>query len=298
MSVQIATARPVAHTDPRPVDPDSITAKLAGDWRLILLSFNALLLQTCHPVIGGALVDHSVYTTDPWGRFDRSWWPTLALAFYGDRTATYGRDIRAMHKKIGGVDHQGRRYHAWDPEAYLFVLATGFNASEILADLFDRPLTQRQREELYEGYRRMALLVGLAERDIPANLTAFRQFYDGVINERLEFHPSTGEFLALIERPMPPPRVPAALWHPVSRLVFESNIKVLTVGTLPPVIRERLRLSWTPADERRLRRFVTQVRLVHKVLPPPVRQLTRTVALRRQDEIMATAAHNAHEANR
>jgi uncharacterized protein (DUF2236 family) len=80
--------------------------------------------------------------------------------------------------------------------------------------------------------------------------------------------------------------------------LLEPNITALTIGTLPPVIRQRLGLSWTPADERRLRRFVTQVRLVHTLLPPPVRQLTKTVALRRQDEIMATTARNAREANR
>ncbi|MGW4768589.1 oxygenase MpaB family protein [Nocardia sp. NPDC004278] len=53
-----------------------------------------------------------------------------------------------MHKGIGGVDHVGRRYHAWEPEAYFFVLATAHRASEIVATRFGSGLTEAQRAEL------------------------------------------------------------------------------------------------------------------------------------------------------
>lgn len=286
--------------EPEPVDPNSLTARLSADWRLILLSPGALLMQAAHPVIGGALVDHSIYAIDPWGRFDRSWWPTLALAFYGERSAEYGRNIRAMHRPMGGTDHRGRTYHAWDPEAYFFVIATGFHAAEQLADVFDRPLTQRRREELYAGFRQVALLAGSRERDVPADLTAFRQFFDRVVNERLENSPSARTFLGLFDgrTVAGPPRVPEIVWRPIARFLAEPVIRLIMIGTTPPVLRERLGLEWTASDERKLRRIARAIKAVDKVLPPSIRTITRTVALRRQDEIMATIAENARAASR
>lgn len=290
------THPPDADRRPEPVPPGSVTETAMADWRLLLLLPQALLLQTCHPVIGAGVGQHSVFGTDPWGRFERSWWATVGLAFYGERAVDYGRDLRAMHKPIGGVDHRGRRYHAWDPEAYFFVLATGFHSAEIVADRFGRPLTRQQREELYAGVRRMARLAGLRERDLPADLPAFRRYFDRVLDDRLEDHPTTARLLAVLRRPPAPPRVPERLWRPIARRVVVPVTMLVTTGTLPPTVRDRLGLAWTPADERRLDQVATLVRMLDAVLPPTVRHLSRTVALRRQDAIIADMARQAARA--
>lgn len=265
---------------------DSLTARWAADWRLIMLAPSALLLQVAHPVIGSGVAQHSVFRTDPIGRFDRSYWPTLALAFYGDDTAEYGRDIKAMHKPIGGTDHAGRKYHAWDPEAYFFVLATAHWASEIAATRFGPGLSDAQRSELYAGWRQMALLAGLPERAAPVDLLSFEQWFDRVLRERLEHHPSVDDVLATLAAPPVPAPVPAWLWKLVMWRMIGPLAVWVNTGVLPPVVRERLGLEWTARDERRMRHYATMIRATNRVMPPPLRTITRTVALWRKDKIM------------
>ncbi|MFI9505738.1 oxygenase MpaB family protein [Nocardia sp. NPDC052566] len=273
--------------------PDSLTARWAADWRLIMLAPSALLLQVAHPVIGSGVADHSVFKADPLGRFDRSYWPTLALAFYGDDTAAYGRDIKAMHKPIGGIDSAGRRYHAWEPEAYFFVLATAHFASEIAATRFGRGLTDEQRAELYAGWRQTALLAGLPERAAPVDLPSFEEWFDRVLRDRLEHHQSVDDVLATMSRPPVPGPVPAWLWRLVMWRMVGPLAVWVNVGVLPPVVRDRLDLVWTARDERWLSRYATVIRGVDRVLPPPLRTITRTVAIRRKDKIMATMRRGA-----
>ncbi|WP_062980719.1 oxygenase MpaB family protein [Nocardia anaemiae] len=274
------------HADLPGLSKDSLTARLAADWRLIMLAPSALLLQVAHPVIGSGVADHSIFKTDPIGRFDRSYWPTLALAFYGDDSAAYGRDIRAMHKGIGGVDHAGRRYHAWEPEAYFFVLATAHWATEIVATRFGSGLTESQRADLYDGWRHTALLAGLPEHAVPVDLPAFEMWFERVVRERLEHHPTVDDVLQTMSRPPVQAPIPAWLWKLLMWRIVGPLAVWVNTGVLPPVLRERLGLEWTARDECWLRRYAAVIRGVDRVLPPPLRTITRIVALRRKGQIM------------
>lgn len=270
----------------RGLAPDSLTARSAADWRLIMVAPAALLLQTAHPVIGSALVDYSVFRTDPLGRFDRSYWATLSLAFYGEETADYGRDIRALHKSMGGTDHLERRYHAYDPEAYFFVLATGYWASTVVAEKFGPGLSRLEKQELYAGWRQMTLLAGLRERDAPASLDEFEPWFDRVLSERLERHPSVDHLFDTLRRPPVPPKVPGLLWRPIMWGIVGPLAVWVNTGVLPPQVRELLGRSWTDRDEKLMRWWVRLVKATHLVLPPPIKNSTRVVALRRKNSIM------------
>ncbi|WP_280262324.1 oxygenase MpaB family protein [Nocardia wallacei] len=272
----------------RGLAPDAPAARYAADWRLLLFAPAALLLQVAHPVIGSGVAQHSIYRADPVRRFDRSYWATLALAFYGDETAEYGRDIRALHKPIGGTDHAGRRYHAWDPEAYFWVLATGYWASTLIADRIEDGLSRAERAELYAGWRQMSLLAGLRERDAPADLDAFEAFFDRVLAQRLERHPSVQDVYEVMRRPPAPARVPNLVWKPVMWGVVGPFAAWVNTGVLPPEIRDLFGRTWTHRDERLLRVFFRTVRVVDRVLPAPIRGITRTVAVRRQHGIKST----------
>ncbi|MBB3037107.1 oxygenase MpaB family protein [Hoyosella altamirensis] len=277
------------------VSPGSITVKAIGDWRLLLLSVNALVLQAAHPVIGAGVEDHSIYKTDPFRRLDRSWYPTVALAFYGSKSVEYGRDLRAAHKRIGGVDHLGRRYHAWDPEAMFLTLATGFEAIEKTAELFGDPLTPQQLDDVYADIRRMCALVGIPDRAMPSDVPAYRAWFETMVNERLEDHPAAHEVLDLLGHlgDYPPPLpLPAFLWRPIGNTIG-AVMELVTVGTLNPVMRERLGRNWTASDQRRLEIFAVGVRTVNKILPTPLRQISKTLALRRQPAITAEIARQA-----
>ncbi len=65
-------------------------------------------------------------------------------------------------------------------------------------------------------------------------------------------------------------QVPALLWRPFAAVAARCALLV-TVGVLPPVLRERLGLAWTTRQERRLRRFARVVRFLMALVPPPLR---------------------------
>src|SRR3954447_25753500 len=105
--------------------PRSVAWCYAGDARTMLGAGAALLLQVAHPTVAAGVRDHSNFEEDPWGRLLRTL-DFVNLVIYGgpEAAARTGRKLRQMHKLIRGVDPDGRRYHALEPEAYAWVHAT------------------------------------------------------------------------------------------------------------------------------------------------------------------------------
>jgi uncharacterized protein (DUF2236 family) len=270
-----------------------IAQELAADWRLLLMVGTGLLIQVSHPVIGGGVGRYSSYRTDPYGRFDRSVWPVLAMVLMEEGADDYGRNLRAMHRGIQGVDHAGRRFHAWDPEGAFLVLASAAYVSEQVADVFGRPLDDGQRTEVFLAWRAAAVRFGIPERTLPDDLAGYRSWLDHVVTERLENHPTARELLGTLRRPPAPPRVPRLVWWPIGSLVVGPLATLVTVGTLPPNLRETLGLRWTRRDQAALRAFALVVRAADAVMPRRLRKITAEIVRRRGSEFRAYAAHGA-----
>ena len=267
---------------------------LAGDWRLLLLVGNGLLLQVAHPVIGAGVGQHSSYATDPYGRFARSVWPVLALVMLPeDELDQYAADLRAMHRGIAGTDHEGRSYHAWDPEAMLWVLATAMTACEQVGDTFGRRLAEEERIELFRSWRRAARAMGIPERSLPDDLASYRSWYDHVVADRLEDHPTAREVLGVLRRPTAPPHVPEQLWRLIGHGLVGPLAALVTVGTLPAPARASLGLRWTRRDQLALKVLACVVRAVALVMPPPLRDINARMVARQHDWMLAYAAQGA-----
>jgi uncharacterized protein (DUF2236 family) len=97
-----------------------------GDVLYEALTVSAFMLQVMHPTIAAAVDRHSVYRSDPFGRLVRSI-DSVALWVYGGAAANEeGLRLRELHRPIHGVDDQGNRYSALDPEAYAWVHAAAY----------------------------------------------------------------------------------------------------------------------------------------------------------------------------
>ncbi|KAA1421339.1 DUF2236 domain-containing protein [Nocardioides humilatus] len=271
----------------------SVAVDWAEDWRFLMLVGTGLLMQVSHPVIGGGVEAYSTYATDPYGRFDRSVWPVLAMVVMGEEAAGFSADLRAMHKQIGGTDHQGRSFHAWDPEGAFLVPATACYATEKAAEIFGKRLTADEAEDVYAAWRAAGLAFGIPESRVPKDYLAYREWLDAVVEERLEDHPTAHEVLGTIRRPPAPPRVPAILWRPIGHGVVGRVALLVTVGTIPPTLRTTLGLRWTARDERALRAFGTVVRLIDRALPRVLRKPTGRIIRHRWDSFRTYAAHGA-----
>ncbi|MER7990413.1 oxygenase MpaB family protein [Streptomyces noursei] len=244
-----------------------------GDTRAFLTSPQLLLLQVAHPVVGAGVTDHSTFRTEPWQRLLRTV-GSLGTVIYGGQAAATAeaRRLIEVHRPMKGTDARGRRYHALHPEAYHWVHATLVRGPVEALRLFGPGLTAAETEEYYREMRDVGRVWGLKEHHLPPDWPAFCAYYDRMVAERLELNDAVRDVLAELARPQKPPVrwVPAALWRPFAALAARYALLV-TVGVLPPVLRERFQLPWTARHERRLRRFARVVRCLMALVPPPLR---------------------------
>ncbi len=243
-----------------------------GQLKNMLLGPQILVLQVAHPMVGAGVREHSDYQREPWRRLVRTA-RSLDMIAYGD-TAGAIREaarLRALHRTIKGVDDSGRSYHALHPEAYAWVHATLVRGAIDAQRLFGPGIPAADLPSYYADMRRIGLLLGLRDRDLPPDLSSFDAYYDAMVRDRLEDNAAVRDVLASIRRPAKPGTrlVPGPLWAPVSWFVG-GRASLVTVGTLPVVLRERLGLSWSAEQERQLLRFRRNVRWELAVLQRPL----------------------------
>ncbi|WP_327089690.1 DUF2236 domain-containing protein [Nonomuraea sp. NBC_01738] len=269
--------------DVEPFGPGSMHWETAGEYRNLLVAGSALVLQTMHPAVGAAVAAHSAYKDDPWGRLDRTLTSVQKWVYGGAAGPAEGRRLREMHAPISGVDEQGRAYHALNGDAWAWVHWTLFERFITLNEYFGRPYPVQRQELLFAESKQLARILRVSEREMPADLAAFWDYFDHMVAERLEPHPTALDVLEVLHGTPMPPRLPAALrraWVPVGMASGEFN-HFLAVGTLPPAVRRKLGLAWSGRDERRLRRIGRAIALVTPRLPERLRYMPIAYRARR-----------------
>lgn len=269
----------------------SVVWRYFGDARNMLLGPPLLVLQVAHPVVGAGVLQHSNYREEPWQRLIRTYLSLSTIIYGGQRGAEReAARLRRLHETIKGVDGQGRRYHALNPEAYLWVHATLVQGGVDAHRVFGRPLTDEQIAEYYADMRQVGLLLGLREHHLPVDWASFRDYYDERVLHRLENNQAVWDVIDSVRRLKKPSRfIPDLLWRPLGASAGRLAHLVL-VGALPEVMRDRLGLEWSAEQERRLRRFARLVRALMSLVVPPLRiaggigaaRLTMTLADRRE----------------
>ncbi|QYC44729.1 hypothetical protein Nocox_35850 [Nonomuraea coxensis DSM 45129] len=269
--------------DVEPFGPGSMHWDTAGEYRNLLVAGSALVLQTMHPAVGAAVAEHSTYKSDPWGRLNRTLASVQTWVYGGAAGPAEGRRLREIHRTISGVDERGRPYHALNAEAWAWVHLTLFERFVALNRHFGTPLTSAEQRRLYVESRQLGRILRVPERELPADLEDFWRYFDRMVAERLEPHPTALDVLAAMRGAPAPPGLPAPLrrlWTPVGAGAGEFT-HFLTVGTLPPAVRDKLGLRWTARDERRLRHVGQAVAALTPRLPERLRYMPIAYRARR-----------------
>ncbi|NUR93123.1 MAG: DUF2236 domain-containing protein [Nonomuraea sp.] len=252
----------------------------SGEYRNLLVAGSALVIQTMHPAVGAAVAEHSTYQQDPWGRLNRTLTSVQTWVYGGQAGPAEGQRLREIHRAISGVDEQGREYHALNGEAWAFVHLSLFERFIALRRVFGRPYTRAQQERLYAESRQLGRILRVPEREMPPDLAAFWAYFDAMVADRLEAHPTALEVLRTLRRSPVPPGLPGRLWKPFGMVSGEFNYFV-TVGTLPPAVREKLGLAWSAREERRLRQVGRAVAALTPMLPERLRYMPIAYRARR-----------------
>lgn len=243
-----------------------------AQWRVFLPFYaRAIGLQGSHPTIARSLVEHSSVFDDPWGRATRTTRYALRFVFGDDRGAT-ADELRKLHGRIGGLDYDGRPYHAWDPEVWTWVHLTTAEALVYAVDVMCGPLPRRELEAFYQDTRQIGVLYGVREVDMPADLHGLRAYVDDGIASMLRPNPGTERLRAAVfagdhvrALPLPGP-VNAALGR-----LLAAPTHTLLFGAFPEEVRRLWRIRWTAVDQARYVALLVALRAVTEPLPDRLR---------------------------
>ncbi|WP_435405619.1 oxygenase MpaB family protein [Mycolicibacterium komossense] len=254
---------------PQPLGPDSLTWKYFGDWRGMLQGPWAGSMQNMHPQLGAAVEEHSIFFSERWPRLLRSLYPIGGVVFDGDRAPATGAEVRDYHIDIKGVDSQGRRYHALNPEVFYWAHSTFFIGTMIVADrLCLGGISEAQKRQLFDEHIAWYRMYGMSMRSVPETWEDFQEYWQHMCNDVLENNKAARDVLDLAELPKPPfaEKMPDWMWRAQRTLVSRFFVW-FTVGLYDPAVRRLMGYSWSARDEWLHRRFGTVVGLIFSVLP-------------------------------
>jgi uncharacterized protein (DUF2236 family) len=260
---QWATMRHMGGPDSGLFGPGTMTWRVNREAVLLAGGGRALLLQVAHPSVAAGVEQHSDYDTDPWGRLYRTLDLVTRITF-GD-TATSdkaARRLRGAHARVNGTRADGAAYDARDPDLLLWVWATLVESSLLVYTRYVGRLSREEVERYYAEQQRFAVACGVPDGHWPATHADFTAYYERMIADVLHVTDDSRRVAKAVISPDLP--------RPV-RPVFDV-LNLVTVGLLPPSLREQYRLSWGPNRERLLNASAVAVRRTLPLLPKLVRE--------------------------
>jgi uncharacterized protein (DUF2236 family) len=182
-----------------------------------------------------------------------------ALAFTAKRHAT----VHGVIEEYGGPQWPaGSDYSAADPDSMWWTAAFALDSVEFQYDSLVHRLKDRERQELFEDFVAWAELFGMPASAAPRDYARFRASYDAYLASEAPYLTDElrliGQYISGYRVPNQPP-LPA-------RPVFAA-IHTVTVGSLPPRVRELFGMQWGVLDEARYQTITRSSRLAHGRLP-------------------------------
>ncbi len=245
--------------------------KFGGDPRLMLTAPTALLLQVAHPTVSAGVKEHSDYLNHPWLRLLR----TLDFVFvmtYGEPKdmILMGQAIKDIHKEIRGVKSDGQKYSALEPEAYAWVHATLAYLFIRGNELFGDPMTEEQKELLWQEWREIGYLIHVQKKALPEHWSGFQEYFDNMIDERLEKTPEVDDLIKVLGKPPAPhDLLSGRIWN--TAMIPVTNLAMLvTGGMLPSRARTLLGIDWSFKHQFAFDAYVKATKSMTPIIPKAI----------------------------
>ena len=249
-------------------DPRSVIWRVDQEMVLLLGGGRALLMQLAHPKVAAGVADHSRFRRDPMGRLYQTMNTMWSIVFdeIAEADASLER-VQQIHRRVRGtvegnvVLPKGTRYDARDPELLAWVHATLVDSAVVTYEHFVGPLSVREKRLYYDGAKRLAFLFGVPEAEIPGSLDDFNEYMTAMLHGDTISVDSTARALAG-EILSPRPWILKGV-SPVSRFI--------TIGLLPPGLRDAYGLVWNHRKERALGLLAGGIRRLLPLIPRALR---------------------------
>jgi uncharacterized protein (DUF2236 family) len=180
-----------------------------------------------------------------------------------DRVLSY---VDQLHQSVRGVIPQdagsvvaGTPYSALDPPLMLWTVAVMADSAQCFYELLVRRLSDREREDFWQDYRRFGELFGLPRAECPSTYEAFRSYYREQLASDKMFLTDEARYIGhatAFEIPMPAVQQPGKRVH-----------DLLMLGSLPRRVRELYGLSFTARQQLAFTATVQAVRTARRLTP-------------------------------
>lgn len=218
----------------RPFFPEGSLIREVQRERLVALSgARALFMQAAHPVAFVGFFSHTAAAEDPHPRLARTALAVNTVIYGSEQQAREVQQIvGAMHARVRGTLKEdigpfpaGTPFRGDDPELLLWILAAVIDSSYRAFERFVRPLSEVEREELWQQWRRVGEIFGLEAGDMPSTYAVHLQYVDAML--RSGYLVVTDDARELARRVILNPPIPPFLL-PVKELINQ-----LTIDSLP-----------------------------------------------------------------
>ena len=108
-----------------------------------------------------------------------------------------GAQVRDYHIGIKGVDEQGRRYSALNPDVFYWAHATFFKSTLLAAEWLGGGLTEAEKRQLFDEHITWYRMYGMSMRPVPNTWEEFQEYWDHMCHNVLENNYATREVLDL-----------------------------------------------------------------------------------------------------
>lgn len=249
--------------------PGSMTWQVNREVIVVAGWGRAILLQLAHPSVAAGVHHHSSFRgslRSSFRRLQSTIGAMLAIAF-GDteQTIAAAAGINTIHDRVRGPVEQGSggTYSAHDPGLQRWVHATMLDSIPLTYELLVGPLTPRERDRYCAEGVIMEPLLGMPEGSLPRDSAQLDDYMRDMLAGGTLVITDTSR--ALARAVLYPPR-----WW-MAWPAFRA-MQLLTIGTLPPAIRQAYGFEWRDTEARAFARWTKAIRLVLRVVPPFARQ--------------------------
>jgi uncharacterized protein (DUF2236 family) len=172
--------------------------------------------------------------------------------------------VKGELPEAAGAHPAGTPYSAFDPELMLWTLAVIADSGREMYETLVRPLSEAEREDLWQDYVRFGELFELPRSEVPSSHREFKSWFDAKLaapelqatEHGLEMAP-----LVAFRQPVPAPAR--------GNLTVQNHI---IKGTLPPRVREIFGIRWTRAHESSFRSIAATSRRTRRFFPRQMRR--------------------------
>ncbi len=172
--------------------------------------------------------------------------------------------IKGELPEAAGGHPAGTPYSAFDPELMLWTLAVIADSGRAMYEAMVRPLSDEEREALWQDYVLFGELFRLPRSEVPATYPEFEAWFEGKLASP-DLH-ATEHALEL--GPVVAFRQPVPAYARGNLLVQNHLIK----GTLPPRVREIFGIRWSRAHERSFQAMAAAHRRTRRAFPYSMRR--------------------------